>query len=62
MTAARIVAVCPRDGMQNKPRPVSTPTKIELVEPLLSGGLKTVEATAFVSPNGDGGVVGRTRT
>jgi hydroxymethylglutaryl-CoA lyase len=50
MTAVRIVEVGPRDGLQNEPRPVSTATKVELIERLVAAGLRTVEATSFVSP------------
>lgn len=46
----RIVEVGPRDGLQNEPRPISTEDKLELIERLASAGLKTIEATAFVSP------------
>ena len=46
----RIVEVGPRDGLQNEPKKVSTKTKIELIRRLGESGLKTIEATAFVSP------------
>jgi len=46
----RIVDVAPRDGLQNEPRSVPAPVKIELIERLLDAGLPAVEATAFVSP------------
>ncbi len=46
----RIVEVGPRDGLQNEPRNVSTGVKIELIERLASAGLRSIEATAFVSP------------
>lgn len=48
--AIRIVEVGPRDGLQNEPTVVSTSTKIELIQRLAEAGLRTVEATAFVSP------------
>jgi hydroxymethylglutaryl-CoA lyase len=46
----RIVEVGPRDGLQNEARLVPTATKIELIDRLARAGLKTIEATAFVSP------------
>src|SRR6185437_12761180 len=48
----QIVEVGPRDGLQNEPtdRPVSTATKLELIERLADAGLRRIEATAFVSP------------
>jgi hydroxymethylglutaryl-CoA lyase len=47
---ARIVEVAPRDGLQNEPASVPAAVKIELIERLADAGLKTIEATAFVSP------------
>ncbi|MDH5339524.1 MAG: hydroxymethylglutaryl-CoA lyase [Rubrivivax sp.] len=46
----RIVEVGPRDGLQNEKQPVSTAVKIELIRRLAAAGVKTIEATAFVSP------------
>ncbi len=46
----RIVEVGPRDGLQNEKGEVPTRVKIELIERLADCGLRTVEATAFVSP------------
>jgi len=46
----RIVEVGPRDGLQNEKTPVPTQTKIALIERLADCGLRTVEATSFVSP------------
>ncbi|MGV8959022.1 MAG: hydroxymethylglutaryl-CoA lyase [Stenotrophomonas sp.] len=46
----RIVEVGPRDGLQNEKVQVSTADKIELINRLAATGLKTVEATSFVSP------------
>ncbi|MCF8177606.1 MAG: hydroxymethylglutaryl-CoA lyase [Sulfuritalea sp.] len=46
----RIVEVGPRDGLQNEKKPVSTEIKLELIRRLGASGLKTIEATAFVSP------------
>jgi hydroxymethylglutaryl-CoA lyase len=47
---ARIVEVSPRDGLQNEAQIVPTETKIEFIRKLAASGLKTIEATAFVSP------------
>src|SRR3974390_763648 len=46
----RIVEVSPRDGLQNEAQIVPTETKIEFIRKLAASGLKTIEATAFVSP------------
>ncbi|HTX76525.1 MAG TPA: hydroxymethylglutaryl-CoA lyase [Terracidiphilus sp.] len=46
----RIVEVGPRDGLQNEKQTVSTETKVALIGMLADAGLKTIEATAFVSP------------
>lgn len=46
----RIVEVGPRDGLQNEKQTVATATKIEFIRRLAASGLKTIEATAFVSP------------
>ncbi len=46
----RIVEVGPRDGLQNESQPVATATKLELIGRLADSGLKSIEATAFVSP------------
>ena len=46
----RIVEVGPRDGLQNEQRTVPARAKIELIERLAAAGLKSIEATAFVSP------------
>lgn len=45
-----IVEVGPRDGLQNEQQTVATETKISLIGMLADAGLKTIEATAFVSP------------
>lgn len=42
--------VGPRDGLQNEPNIVPTETKIELINRLAEVGLRTIEATSFVSP------------
>ena len=46
----RIVEVGPRDGLQNESTMVSTAVKITLIERLVDAGLRSIEATAFVSP------------
>jgi len=46
----RIVEVGPRDGLQNEKQNVPTATKVELIRRLGDAGLKSIEATAFVSP------------
>ncbi|HYG05083.1 MAG TPA: hydroxymethylglutaryl-CoA lyase [Stenotrophomonas sp.] len=46
----RVVEVGPRDGLQNEKTPVSTADKIELIDRLSATGLRTIEATSFVSP------------
>ena len=48
--AVRIVEVGPRDGLQNEAQPVAAAIKIELIQRLVASGLRTVEATSFVSP------------
>jgi len=48
--SVRIVEVGPRDGLQNERQIVPTETKIEFIRRLAGTGLKTIEATAFVSP------------
>ena len=46
----RIVEVGPRDGLQNEKTPVSSKVKVDLIRRLGAAGLKSIEATAFVSP------------
>jgi hydroxymethylglutaryl-CoA lyase len=46
----KIVEVGPRDGLQNESQLVPAAVKIELIDRLGMAGLKTIEATAFVSP------------
>jgi hydroxymethylglutaryl-CoA lyase len=46
----KIVEVGPRDGLQNEKQFVSTAAKLELIARLGACGLRTIEATAFVSP------------
>ena len=46
----RIVEVGPRDGLQNEKTEISTADKIALIDKLSATGLRSIEATAFVSP------------
>lgn len=46
----RIVEVGPRDGLQNEQQTVSTADKIALIDRLSATGLRSIEATSFVSP------------
>jgi len=46
----RIVEVGARDGLQNEKTIVPTATKIALIDRLSAAGLRSIEATSFVSP------------
>ena len=46
----RIVEVGPRDGLQNEKTIIATADKIALIDRLSATGLKSIEATSFVSP------------
>jgi hydroxymethylglutaryl-CoA lyase len=48
--SVRIVEVGPRDGLQNEREQVPTEAKIELIDRLSETGLRSIEATSFVSP------------
>jgi len=48
--AVRIVEVGPRDGLQNEKVLVPAAAKIELIDRLSATGLRSIEATSFVSP------------
>ncbi|XP_011197180.2 hydroxymethylglutaryl-CoA lyase, mitochondrial [Bactrocera dorsalis] len=48
--AVRIVEVGPRDGLQNEPKLLPASVKIALINQLSETGLRTIEATSFVSP------------
>lgn len=48
--AVRIVEVGPRDGLQNEKSIVATADKVELINRLSATGLRSIEATSFVSP------------
>ncbi|MEP7042694.1 MAG: hydroxymethylglutaryl-CoA lyase [Dokdonella sp.] len=49
-STVRIVEVGARDGLQNEKTIIPTATKIELIDRLSATGLRTIEATSFVSP------------
>lgn len=49
LSSVRIVEVGPRDGLQNEAKILPTDTKIEFINRLSKTGLKTIEATSFVS-------------
>ena len=44
-----IIEVGPRDGLQNEPSFVATPTKIQLINLVSQSGLRHIEVTSFVS-------------
>ena len=46
----KIVEVGPRDGLQNEKQVIPAATKISFIDKLSETGLKTIEATSFVSP------------
>ncbi|MBU8976116.1 hydroxymethylglutaryl-CoA lyase [Lysobacter sp. MMG2] len=48
--AVRIVEVGPRDGLQNEKATIATADKIALIDRLSDTGLRSIEATSFVSP------------
>jgi hydroxymethylglutaryl-CoA lyase len=48
--AVRIVEVGPRDGLQNEKAIIPAAAKIELIDRLTATGLRSIEATSFVSP------------
>ncbi|HJT98109.1 MAG TPA: hydroxymethylglutaryl-CoA lyase [Rhodanobacteraceae bacterium] len=48
--SVRIVEVGARDGLQNEKAIVPAAVKIELIDRLSATGLRTIEATSFVSP------------
>ena len=49
-TTIQITEVGPRDGLQNQAKPISTDTKIKLINALSNTGLTCIEASAFVHP------------
>ncbi|WPH11582.1 hydroxymethylglutaryl-CoA lyase [Variovorax paradoxus] len=48
--AIHITDVAPRDGLQNQAVHVGTEGKLRLIELLVEAGLRSIEATSFVSP------------
>ena len=55
MTAAplrrvEVVDVSPRDGLQSDPAELAAQTKVELIERLISAGVRRLEAASFVNP------------
>ncbi|MEH6422067.1 hydroxymethylglutaryl-CoA lyase, partial [Pseudomonas sp. CGJS7] len=48
--SVRIVEVGPRDGLQNEKSNIATADKIALIDRLSATGLRSIEATSFVSP------------
>ena len=46
-----IYEVGPRDGLQNEPTSLSSEVKVEFIARLAKAGLRTIEATSFVSPS-----------
>ncbi|VFR46009.1 Hydroxymethylglutaryl-CoA lyase [plant metagenome] len=50
MDSIHITDVSPRDGLQNQQVPVSTDDKYTLIRLLARAGVRSVEATSFVSP------------
>lgn len=46
----KIVEVAPRDGWQNLPDFITTSTKVDLINGLLSCGFQEIEITSFVNP------------
>jgi hydroxymethylglutaryl-CoA lyase len=48
--AVELIEVGPRDGLQNEPSPVTTDTKLALIQRLLAAGLRRIEVTSFAHP------------
>lgn len=48
--SVKVVEVGARDGLQNEPDPVPTPTKVDFINQLSATGLRCIEVTSFVSP------------
>lgn len=49
-SSVKIMEVGPRDGLQNEPIIVDTPSKIRFINQLAESGLRRIEVTSFVSP------------
>lgn len=50
MEHIHITDVAPRDGLQNQPVHLDVPTKLQLAQLLAKAGVRSIEATSFVSP------------
>ena len=50
MEQIHITDVAPRDGLQNQSVQVATADKLQLIRMLVAAGLRSIEATSFVSP------------
>ena len=50
MEAIHITDVAPRDGLQNQPVHLGANDKLRLVQLLAAAGVRSIEATSFVSP------------
>lgn len=50
MDHLHITDVAPRDGLQNQPVHLDAPTKLQLAQLLAKAGVRSIEATSFVSP------------
>src|SRR6201996_8211187 len=48
VSEAQIREVGPRDGFQNEPEVIPTPTKVALIDALAGTGLRRLELTSFV--------------
>jgi hydroxymethylglutaryl-CoA lyase len=48
--SVEIYEVGPRDGLQNEPATVPAAVKVQFIARLAAAGLRTIEATSFVSP------------
>src|SRR6202012_5214678 len=51
VSEAQIREVGPRDGFQNEPEVIPTPTKVKLINALARTGLRRLELTSFVRPD-----------
>jgi hydroxymethylglutaryl-CoA lyase len=49
-SSVRMTDVALRDGLQNHPAGVPTPTKLSVLDGLLAAGLRSVEVGSFVHP------------
>lgn len=51
MSKLELVEVSPRDGLQNEPRVLPTPDKIELIRRAVHAGARRLEVASFVHPD-----------